>query len=61
MYILVLFLYYTISRYCVKTFTGHREWVRKVKVSPCGQFLASCSNDHTVKVWIISATQCKVS
>lgn len=28
------FLYY---RYCVKTFQGHREWVRKVRVSPDGK------------------------
>lgn len=24
--------------YCVKTYTGHREWVRSVKVSPDGKY-----------------------
>lgn len=27
-------------RYCVKTYVGHREWVRTVKVSPDGRLLA---------------------
>lgn len=26
--------------YCVKTYVGHREWVRTVKVSPDGRLLA---------------------
>ena len=29
-------------RYCVKTYTGHREWVRQVRVSPDGE---SSQND----------------
>lgn len=33
-------------RYCSKTFTGHREWVRMVKVNQDGSLLASCSNDQ---------------
>ena len=24
--------------YCISTFNGHREWVRRVKVSPDGEF-----------------------
>ena len=27
-----------VHRYCVKTFTGHSEWVRQVKVSPDGEY-----------------------
>lgn len=34
------------SSYCTKTFTGHREWVRTVKVNQDGSLLASCSNDQ---------------
>ena len=32
----------THSRYCVKTYTGHREWVRSVKVSPDGECTCHC-------------------
>ena len=34
------------SSYCIKTFTGHREWVRMVRVNQDGSLLASCSNDQ---------------
>ncbi|RUS13167.1 hypothetical protein BC937DRAFT_86235, partial [Endogone sp. FLAS-F59071] len=40
---------YTGSRdysYCVKTFTGHNEWVRSVVPSEDGKLLVSCSNDQ---------------
>lgn len=30
----------------MKTFTGHREWVRMVRVNQDGSLLASCSNDQ---------------
>ena len=44
----------------MKTFTGHREWVRMVRVSPDGSLIASCSNDQTVRVWIAATKECKV-
>jgi len=44
----------------VKTFTGHREWVRMVRVSPDGSLIASCSNDQTVRVWAAASKECKV-
>ena len=38
--------------FCVKTVEDlHTDWIRKVLPSPCGKFIASCSNDQTVKVW----------
>ena len=46
-------------RYCVKTFTGHREWVRMVRVNQDGSLLASCSNDQTVRVWVVATKECK--
>lgn len=38
--------FFLLFSYCTRTFTGHREWVRSVKVHPDGTLLASCSNDQ---------------
>lgn len=46
-------------RYCIKTFTGHREWVRMVRVNQDGSLLASCSNDQTLRVWVVATGECK--
>ena len=46
----ILFVLYL--SYCVKTFAGHREWVRMVKVNPDGSLLASASNDQ-VRTFIL--------
>jgi len=35
-----------VSRYCVRTFSGHAEWVRNVVPSDDGRWLVSCSNDQ---------------
>jgi WD40 repeat protein len=32
---------------------GHRGWTRALAVSPDGKTLASCGNDHLVKLWSI--------
>ena len=45
--------------YCVKTYTGHREWVRMVRVIPDGSLFASCSNDQTVRIWATASKECK--
>ncbi|CAM9416594.1 unnamed protein product [Choristocarpus tenellus] len=36
--------------YCVRTLVGHTEWVRRVALSDDGELVASCGNDHTIKV-----------
>ena len=43
----------------MKTFTGHREWVRMVRVNQDGSLLASCSNDQTLRVWVVATKDCK--
>ena len=43
----------------MKTFTGHREWVRQVRSNHDGSLLASCSNDQTVRIWAVSSGECK--
>lgn len=48
------------TSYCVKTYKGHREWVRMVRVSADGALLASCSNDQTVRIWNADTNECKV-
>ncbi|VDP83592.1 unnamed protein product [Echinostoma caproni] len=45
-------------RYCVKTFIGHTEWIRSVRPSPDGTLLASCSNDHTIRIWSVETREC---
>ena len=50
----------TATGYCVKTYTGHREWVRMVRVHADGDLIASCSNDQTVRVWALQTKDCKV-
>ncbi|GAA5911118.1 Pac1p [Sporobolomyces salmoneus] len=39
------------SGFCVKTFTGHTEWVRSVVPSSDGRQLISSSSDHTSRIW----------
>lgn len=43
----------------MKTFTGHREWVRMVRPNQDGSLIASCSNDQTVRVWVVASKECK--
>lgn len=54
----ITFFFLPIS-YCVKTFTGHREWVRMVRPNQDGTLIASCSNDQTVRVWVVASKECK--
>ena len=33
------------------TFDGHTDEVNAICWSPCGRYIASCSDDHTAKIW----------
>lgn len=35
----------------IRTIEAHRGWARAVAVSPDGRLLATCGNDHLVKLW----------
>ena len=38
----------------VRTVAAHLGWVRAVAVSPDGKTLATCGNDHLVKLWSVA-------
>lgn len=37
-----------------RTVEAHRGWVRALAVSPDGQTLATCGNDHLIKLWSVA-------
>ncbi|KAK5124099.1 protein with putative role during mitosis [Meristemomyces frigidus] len=36
---------------CIKTLTGHDNWIRALVFHPGGKYLLSCSDDKTVRCW----------
>ena len=42
----------------LKRFEGHKDEVNAIKWDPSGQLLASCSDDHTAKVWSMTQSVC---
>lgn len=51
----VIKIWDSISGQCLKTLTGHDNWIRGLCWAPNGQFLLSCSDDKTIKVWDLKA------
>lgn len=41
--------------YCLRTFTGHTDWVRCLAVSADGALLASGGNDQSIIIWAVSS------
>ncbi|KAF3679175.1 F-box-like/WD repeat-containing protein TBL1XR1 [Capsicum annuum] len=42
----------------IKTFSGHQNEVNTIKWTPTGSLLASCSDDHTAKIWSMKQDSC---
>ncbi|CAJ0863448.1 16545_t:CDS:10 [Entrophospora sp. SA101] len=50
----------TIKVYCIKTYTGHLEWVRMVSPSEDGKWIVTSSNDQTARLWEVQSGDCKM-
>ena len=46
-----VFVYQTSDFTCVHKFEGHEKGVNAIAWSPLSQYLASCSDDKTIRVW----------
>ncbi|WP_127078441.1 WD40 repeat domain-containing protein [Dulcicalothrix desertica] len=40
------------------TWQAHDDWIRCVAFCPDGKLIASCGNDHTVKIWDSQTAKC---
>jgi platelet-activating factor acetylhydrolase IB subunit alpha len=47
--------------YCVKTISGHADWVRDVSPSFDGRFLLSAGHDQTARIWDASNGELKAT
>jgi platelet-activating factor acetylhydrolase IB subunit alpha len=47
--------------YCVKTISGHSDWVRDVSPSFDGRFLLSAGHDQTARIWDASNGELKAT
>lgn len=45
----------TTSGFCLKTFEGHDQWVRRVVPNATGTMLVTCSDDQSIRMWDVSS------
>ncbi len=46
---------------CLKTLTGHKNWVRSVAFSSDGRQIVSGGDDNTVKIWDFRTGKCRIT
>jgi len=46
------------SGQCLKTLSGHDNWVRALVFHPNGKFLLSAADDKTIKIWDLKTGRC---
>ncbi|KAK4704069.1 platelet-activating factor acetylhydrolase IB subunit alpha, partial [Phenoliferia sp. Uapishka_3] len=46
------------SGQCLKTLTGHDNWIRALVFHPSGKFLLSASDDKTIRTWDLATGRC---
>ncbi|KAF2765022.1 dynein regulator [Teratosphaeria nubilosa] len=42
---------FSVNGICIKTLTGHDNWIRSLVFHPGGKYLLSCSDDKTIRCW----------
>ena len=47
----------TIDGKHIRTYEGHKDWIKDIAFSPDGKILASSSGDETIRIWDISTPQ----
>lgn len=47
-----------VSGQCLRTLSGHDNWVRALAFHPNGQHLISASDDKTIRVWDLKSGRC---
>ncbi|KAJ1900558.1 Lissencephaly-1 [Kickxella alabastrina] len=45
--------------YCIRTLSGHAEWVRSVNVTEDARLICTASNDQSVRTWDPASGECK--
>jgi len=45
----------------MRTVVAHHDWVRAIAVSPDGAQVATCGNDHKVRLWSLAESQAQMN